>query len=737
MILNLYTTNDMMKRINKFYYCILSLSLFMACQEEALMDKTAGFQISLQDGEVAIETKSTPVELGKPAVDKFRLKIVKEGVSEPLYEGAYTSQTISASAGTYTIAASYGDNPVLALDAPYYFGDTTKVVIKDGEKKSIPLKCKVANALASASFPADTELKKIFSSYWVKVVVGELSCKLTSDSKRSAYFQAGKQVAFYFEGKKTNGADFSEELKHKDLPSILEAGHNVKLTLKLSDDLLLDIAKVEVKKETITSDIPMDWLPRPKIEAEGFENNVLAFAETESKTAKLNLNTASALQDLKLKFTFGDPQFESLNDKEYLLSVPTDKEKVEKVLGIVLPEIGAEKASLDLTSIVSKLQTNAGTTVENKIEVDAKANNRWSSETVKDQENPNRVYTLRCNKPEMVVSVQPGNIWTKEFTVDELTVTAGDSEVIKSKLKYQYKEKSGGDDTWKDIQDMKVLFNEHPQNRSYQVRAVYRDVVMTDAVDVELENPVQLPNSGMEEWQVKLLGSFVGIPNFWNKYYYYDYLPYKEGETDIFWTTNNERSRAYSVSRVHVTSSPCVSSSENIRHTGSYSALIYTSGHGGEYASTNGTIYPAGAFAGSLFIGKYSWNDKTESITPGHTFSSRPSALKFYYNYVPKNTDTFKAYVELKNGEELVGSGTFTSSTSNEGWAEATVTIEYVDQPKEATSIYVQFLSTTKTSFSEGDFDKNKGITFPVMGSWNAHIGSMLYIDDLSLIYDK
>ena len=42
---------------------------------------------------------------------------------------------------------------------------------------------------------------------------------------------------------------------------------------------------------------------------------------------------------------------------------------------------------------------------------------------------------------------------------------AGDPEVIKSKLKYQYKEKSGGDDTWKDIQDMKVLFNEHPQNK--------------------------------------------------------------------------------------------------------------------------------------------------------------------------------------------------------------------------------------------------------------------------------
>ena len=281
-----------MKQIDKFCCCIFSLFLMVACQEEEIMDKTAGFQVSLQDMGVAIETKSTPAELGKPLADQFKLKVVKNGDSSPLFDGNYTSQTIPASAGTYTISASYGDNPVLALDAPYYLGDTTNVVIKEGEQKKITLSCKVANALASASFPTDTELKKIFSSYWVKVVVGKSSCKLTSDSKKSAYFQAEKQVAFYFEGTKVSGKDFSEELKHKDLPSVLKAGHHVKLTLKLSDDLLLDVAKVEIKKETITSDIPMDWLPKPKVEAEGFENNILSFAETETKTAILNLNTA-------------------------------------------------------------------------------------------------------------------------------------------------------------------------------------------------------------------------------------------------------------------------------------------------------------------------------------------------------------------------------------------------------------------------------------------------------------
>lgn len=594
------------------------------------MDKTAGFQVSLQDMGVAIETKSTPAELGKPLADQFKLKVVKNGDSSPLFDGNYTSQTIPASAGTYTISASYGDNPVLALDAPYYLGDTTNVVIKEGEQKKITLSCKVANALASASFPTDTELKKIFSSYWVKVVVGKSSCKLTSDSKKSAYFQAEKQVAFYFEGTKVSGKDFSEELKHKDLPSVLKAGHHVKLTLKLSDDLLLDVAKVEIKKETITSDIPMDWLPKPKVEAEGFENNILSFAETETKTAILNLNTASALQDLKLKFTFGDPQFSSLNDKDYLLSVPADKAEMENVLGIVLPEIGVDKASLDLTSIVAKLRTDAGTTVENKIEVDVRANNRWSSEEIKGQENPSRVYTLRCNKPEMAVSVQPGNIWTKEFTIDELTVTTGDPEVIKSKLKYQYKEKSGGDDTWKDIQDMKVLFNEHPQNRSYQVRAVYRDVVMTDAIDVELENPVQLPNSGMEEWHEEDQSDH---KNLW--------FPFSQ-DLSLQWITNNLETTNYRGESF--CSASAVKRSEN-KYNGNYAALIRTIGHGVANTNVGSFLGMNGSITGTHTIGILSYSGD---------FQVRPTKVKFYYRYIPEGDDVGVIELKIENEDQDV-----------------------------------------------------------------------------------
>ena len=61
----------------------------------------------------------------------------------------------------------------------------------------------------------------------------------------------------------------------------------------------------------------------------------------------------------------------------------------------------------------------------------------------------------------------------------------------------------------------------------------------------------------------------------------------------------------------------------------------------------------------------------------------------------------------------------------------------YVDTPNVATDIFVQFLSTEKTSFVASDFDKKKKVSFPNMPNWEVHMGSRLYIDDISLVYDK
>lgn len=259
----------------------------------------------------------------------------------------------------------------------------------------------------------------------------------------------------------------------------------------------------------------------------------------------------------------------------------------------------------------------------------------------------------------------------------------------------------------------------------------------TSSIQITTEAAAQVSNGDMENWQAVKLGEF----GLFSKSSYYDFYPYAEGESDIWWATNNPRSQDYTVSRVDVTSSPCVSYTTDV-HGGSKAALIYTSGHGGKGADTGAgslsVIYPANSFAGSLWIGSYSYSSAPGEETHGHSFSSRPSSLSFWYKYAPKNSDSFKVWVAVKNGDTILAEGTFVPtaySTADTEYKQATINLNYVVTNKKATTICVQFLSTTKTSFSTSDFDKHTSITFPVMGSWKAHIGSILKFDDIVLNY--
>ena len=709
---------------------------FISCQsEDPWSGQTqSGFVVSLADAGVEATTRQTPEDLRKDLKqDAFTLSVVRQNTGEEVYNGPCGTGPIPAKAGVYTLSAHYGDDPVLALDAPYYTGKVENVTLNGNEVKQVSIPCQVGNALLSVKYENTDKIENHYSAYGVAVEVGEESVEIDHTSNKSAYFKAGSSVKLYFKGTwKESGEEKSMELATKLLPKTFAAGDHAIVTLRISPDMTIEITKVDVTEATIDATIPGEWLPKPKVEAVGFTEQRLDMYETETPTARFNFQLSSALQELVFTLTFGDETYQTLN-KTYTLSTLTKEERTALTeAGIVLPEIGATEASLDFTALAAKLTGKQGETVENVITLDkVQANDR-----VLEGE---QTYTIRTSAPEFTIAVQPENVWSKEFTIDEATINAGNEETIKNRLKYQYRE--NGTDEWKDCERL-VQFAKHPTNKKYQVRAIYRDGITSEPIDVELEIPTQLPNSDMEQWHTEVGGEFNHSESWLSKKTYYKFYPYASGENDIWWDTNNLRSQDGNIvfGLGHPTSfSPCVSYSESEKYEGSRSALIYTSGHGGGDNSTGEVIYEEGAFAGSLFIGSYSWSGGTETINQGHAFAVRPTTFTFYYRYYPKGSDTFKAYIEIKNGDEVVATGTFTPKASSEdsGWQQATVTLGYVESPKTATSIYVQFLSTTKTSFSEDDFDRNKSITFPVMGDWSAHIGSMLYIDNLSLIYDK
>lgn len=724
--------------MGKVYYimAVFAAIFFTACQEDDFRgDTQGGIRITLaEEVGVDVTTRSTPEELTIPVEKDFTLKVVDQATNDTIYNGKYTSEIIPVSAGTYTIIAEYGEDVVLDADKPYYKGIAEDVQVSNSVIDA-SISCSVANALVSVILEDETTFKQLYPSAYFKVKIGNTE-KNFSDYSQSAYFKAGSSLSLLTLYKNRTDGDHidllakAKEVLKDDFPDPFKAKGHLKITLGLENTgsgVSIEVVKAEIDTITISETIPLEWLPKPKVEADGFTNNALTFVETETPNAKLNLDLASALQDIKFKFDFEDEQF-SFEDREYLLS--TDKATIEQALGITLPAIGATNASIDFAPLVAKLQSKVEGATTNKVMIVPKANNRWSSEKT----DVDSVYTFTCNKPEFSIAVQPGNVWTKTFTIDEPTVTAGDAEVLKEKLVYQYK--TTEESEWHECTDgLEQVFSEAPTNKAYQVRAFYREGIVSDVVDVTLETPMQLPNSDMEDWSMETLSKTSS---------YYHYNPYLEADSNPWWATNNDRAADPPVAAVEANSCPSVSYVTG-RNGGRAAELRTTAGS--HYAHTNSflfipaVLYPAGIIPGMLFIGNYAWNDHEEEvITPGHTFEVRPTDLKFYYKYQPLNTDEFKAHVEVLNQSTVIASGTFTKSTnsSNSDFQLGTIHLEYTREDLKATHIYVHFWSTTKTSFSESDVVKDATVNLvDISNEWKAHVGSRLQIDDIQLIYDK
>ena len=641
-----------MKYIKSIYIGLVGL-LMTACQTEQWEASQGSLCITLTE-DVSISTKSTPAELGKPTAERFTLNIVKESTGENIYNDTY-KQTIPAFTGTYTVTATYGTDLAIALDSPYYKGEETGVEVEVNQSTPVTLTCKVANALASVIYGEGQidKFDELFSTYGVEVKVGNSSVTIgrNGSTTQSAYYRAGSTPTFTFKGTlKENSQNVSMEITSDKLTAdAFQAGQHCKLTLSLKPataGAIITVEKVEVETVTILETIPVEWLPKPKIEAEGFEANKLTFTETEATAASIKLITAAALQDLKLKFNFEDEQFQSSlqKDKEYVLSNVEDKQAIETALDITLPAIGTTgEVTLDLFPLLAKLQTNAGVTTNNSIEIDAKANNRWSSE--KEENNVSRVFTLECNKPEFTVSVYPGNIWTKEFTMNALMeeqVTKGNFSKLSTDMKYQFS--TNGESDWTDLgKDLRKA--DLVPGTTYYIRGVYRGEVCSNPVAVSTYPVIELENGDMEDWNYDD-GPEASWPSkgpFWKRWY----INSNSNDNEEGWcslnglTTSNNDPKAYVSNSGTERSTDC--------YNGEYAAEIKTIGWGSGTTAASPISSITNITPGELFLGKM---DNTTPIY-GKTFNSKPTRLKFYYKYLPEGEHTFKVIIALKQGNCL------------------------------------------------------------------------------------
>lgn len=716
-----------MKWIGRLF--LLALSVWLGgCQSEdnSRFSSKTGLLITLTDEADQAYSRTAPSKLEDPLSTMFKLRVVDAATNKVAYSGK-CEEFILLKEGTYNLTATYGENPVIALDAPYYVGTLEGQRVVTGQETAATVSCAVANALLSVNYNEES-LKKAYEDYSVTVSVDDQSVEIDSTGEKSAYFRADSSVKLVFHGHLAGtGKEVSYDIvkpeggKFTNIP----AKTHVKVTLGIDGEVAsgvgISIEKLEVSTVSVTETLPMKFMPKPKVESTDFVNNELSFAETETKPAVINLKLSSPLQDLKLKFNSADAKFAELKaGKEYQLSNAGDKAAVEAALGITLPEIGATEDSLDFSSLTPQLMTDAGNTVSSTIEVDVKANNRWASE----DKAANRVFTLKCNKPIFHVSVYPGNIWTKEFTMNPLIaeeVEAGNYELLSQKMTYQFS--MDGETGWTNLGDDLRKADLQPGG-TYYVRGVYRGVINSEATEVKTYEALSIPNSTLDE------GYSTTYPKNDNPLYTFN--------GGWIGTRNSLTCHSDGVNAFYVSKSSTLPISDN----GSTVAHLMTIGWGAgntcDFGNKFGSVINH-VSAGLVCVGDYEASNDTIYAKAA---SIRPTSLNFTYKASPYNGDEYLveiALVNISNGiETVIGDAKLTSGEAVSSYRTSSIEVKYHDEFKHLpiTHIRVVFKSGIKEDKDHLE-DKFRDASF-WDGYTNAYlIGSQFWLDSFSLVYDK
>lgn len=357
---------------------------------------------------------------------------------------------------------------------------------------------------------------------------------------------------------------------------------------------------------------------------------------------------------------------------------------------------------------------------------------------------------IGVNPPVFTVTASEADVWATKASITLIGINEGTTEYLKTQpvvIEYIESAKFEGG-SWitpaqtkeGNVIEITGLPADAEKENIYRVKAILGDKESANILDITTEIAAQIPNSGFEDWYFT-----TEKVNVWFKdHFWYIYYPCDKGEHDSWWSTNNARSTewprvsglAYPVS--YSSTSAVSYLSETYSEGGKRCAEIRSMGSGSGYANTNLICYEGSRIPGRLFIGKYKWDDSSETITYGHSFNSRPSALDLWYKYIPYGTDEFEMKMEVfnKDGgtETLLGSAIYRVSKSGATeWSHISIPVEYGNLDFKATHFYISFLSSTK---EHPDVETNTSMILEgVSNNWKAHVGSRLRIDDVKLIY--
>ena len=385
---------------------------------------------------------------------------------------------------------------------------------------------------------------------------------------------------------------------------------------------------------------------------------------------------------------------------------------------------------------------------------------------------------VRVDDPELTLSLKNGDadVWaTKAYLQVTASAKSRASRTISSStVEIQYKD----GEEWKvwpnqsyDSETGLFLLTgmgegaSETQGVSYTLRAVYKragEVVSTSAeMSVTTEPKAQVGNAGFEDWYSEMV--WEKTPMGGKKIY--SFYPYLQSESDKWWSTTNALTTQAKgdYSWYYAAYAGVIPTNATDTHTASWHVKQYGSasdfgvsaitdemldkpnsgntsmevatvgwGKNNWTSQSNAQSGCQNRSAGCLFIGTY---DVNSGMNLGHAFNVRPSALNFAYKYYPYQSDVAKVYITVYNGDTSIGYGELLIDKAVSQYkTDDKVVIKYTDLTKQATKLTIVFMSSNSDSPQTLAIQGDKGM-FSGFGD-SRHIGSILTVDDVKLIYE-
>lgn len=723
----------------------LLVFLLSACNQQLIDTQLPEGEVVVSltaDERVEIVSAKSGGEVPRPDVGDFRVEIINSaGVkfkSEKYSD--IVGKAISLNAGNFTLVARHGDTLGVGFDKPFYMAKET-FTVQPQKRASVNAVAKLANVKVAVNY--GEQIKADYSDFYTVVkhaVHKKTSLTFQDDETRAGYIPGGDlTVTVYAE---VGGALKCFTLKdNSGQTALINCQPNDFITFNVNTginygDLIFDI-KIDNGTELIEKsfNVPADAAGtdlKPSIILSSFDEMgnyyVTEGADEKADDLGFTYKAYAGLEECVLSI-----------DSDYMasLGVPAqiDITSLDEAGVAALENKGfflAEHGGIGVVDFADFIPGMARNAVYNG------KNTVLGTFTlrVKDSEGVTLTKTARVMLKEVTASIEVKdyNIWPRKIIDPVVTLSNGNSAYAKVQLSmdgsqwYEYK----------DITSNPFNMGTHADltpGTTYYYRVVYRDNhVVSAPVAISTEAPAQVGNAGFEEWT-----SHVYETNYDDITWYQPWT----NTNDQWWDSNTTASlrSGLTVGYLYYKSFGCVHWTSKA-HSGNRAVQItcVNVGNSNSEWSTTGSWYN-----GELFIGRgnqASDGDSWAHTSDGHTFSTRPVSMSFWYQYEPyQSGGTFAVEIIIKAADGTVLASSKSTAASSSSWTQKTLPLSYTVTNKKAASIYISFKAESdsdhacETAFvMDGPYLEIAGQT-KTGDNGQIKLSATLRVDDVTLNY--